>query len=175
MAGLAQAAALVALLAVTWKPLGDWMARVYTDTRHWRIERLVYRICRIDASSAQRWTTYAAGVLGFSFVSIVLLYLMQRLQAFLPLGYGRGTDGSTSVSPAMAFNTAVSFVTNTNWQSYVPEQVLGHTVQMAGLTVQNIVSAAVGMAVAIALVRGFVAHGATGDDEGAGSGTSGST
>ncbi|MER5674472.1 potassium-transporting ATPase subunit KdpA [Pseudonocardia alni] len=166
MAGLAQAAALVALLAVTWKPLGDWMARVYTDTRHWRVERLVYRVCRIDAASPQRWTTYAAGVLGFSFVSIVLLYLMQRLQAFLPLGFGRGTDGATSVSPAMAFNTAVSFATNTNWQSYVPEQVLGHTVQMAGLTVQNIVSAAVGMAVAVALVRGFVSHGATGDDEG---------
>ncbi|ALE80930.1 potassium-transporting ATPase subunit A [Pseudonocardia sp. AL041005-10] len=166
MAGLAQAAALVALLAVTWKPLGDWMARVYTDTRHWRIERFVYRICRIDAASPQRWTTYAAGVLGFSFVSIALLYLMQRLQAFLPLGFGRGTDGATSVSPAMAFNTAVSFVTNTNWQSYVPEQVLGHTVQMAGLTVQNVVSAAVGMAVAVALVRGFVSHGATGDDEG---------
>lgn len=163
MAGLAQAAALVALLAVTWKPLGDWMARVYTDTRHWRIERFVYRICRIDAASPQRWTTYAAGVLGFSFVSIVLLYLMQRLQAFLPLGFGRGTDGATSVSPAMAFNTAVSFVTNTNWQSYVPEQVLGHTVQMAGLTVQNVVSAAVGMAVAVALVRGFVSRG---DDDG---------
>ncbi|MFG1636003.1 potassium-transporting ATPase subunit KdpA [Pseudonocardia alni] len=163
MAGLAQAAALVALLAVTWKPLGDRMGRVYTDTRHWRIERFVYRVCRIDAASPQRWTTYAAGVLGFSFVSIALLYLMQRLQAFLPLGFGRGTDGATSVSPAMAFNTAVSFVTNTNWQSYVPEQVLGHTVQMAGLTVQNVVSAAVGMAVAVALVRGFVSRG---DDDG---------
>ncbi|MCO7194935.1 potassium-transporting ATPase subunit KdpA [Pseudonocardia sp. McavD-2-B] len=163
MAGLAQAAALVALLAVTWKPLGDRMARVYTDTRHWRIERFVYRVCRIDAASPQRWTTYAAGVLGFSFVSIALLYLMQRLQAFLPLGFGRGTDGASSVSPAMAFNTAVSFVTNTNWQSYVPEQVLGHTVQMAGLTVQNVVSAAVGMAVAVALVRGFVSRG---DDDG---------
>jgi K+-transporting ATPase ATPase A chain len=163
MAGLAQAAALVALLAVTWKPLGDWMGRVYTDTRHWRIERFVYRVCRIDAASPQRWTTYAAGVLGFSFVSIALLYLMQRLQAFLPLGFDRGTDGASSVSPAMAFNTAVSFVTNTNWQSYVPEQVLGHTVQMAGLTVQNVVSAAVGMAVAVALVRGFVSRG---DDDG---------
>ncbi|MBN9800027.1 potassium-transporting ATPase subunit KdpA [Pseudonocardia sp. UM4_GMWB1] len=163
MAGLAQAAALVALLAVTWKPLGDWMGRVYTDTRHWRVERFVYRVCRIDAASPQRWTTYAAGVLGFSFVSIALLYLMQRLQAFLPLGFGRGTDGASSVSPAMAFNTAVSFVTNTNWQSYVPEQVLGHTVQMAGLTVQNVVSAAVGMAVAVALVRGFVSRG---DDDG---------
>ncbi|MFP5022928.1 potassium-transporting ATPase subunit KdpA [Pseudonocardia phyllosphaerae] len=161
MAGLAQAGLLVVLLAAAWKPLGDWMARVYTDERHWRIERVLYRICRVDAATGQRWTTYAAGVLGFSFVSIVLLYVMQRLQFLLPLGFGRGTDGADTVSPAMAFNTAVSFVTNTNWQSYVPEQVLGHTVQMAGLTVQNVLSAAVGMAVAIALVRGFVATGSS--------------
>ncbi|MEJ8279210.1 potassium-transporting ATPase subunit KdpA [Pseudonocardia spirodelae] len=166
MAGLLQAGALVALLALTWKPLGDWMARVYTDTRHWRVERWIYRLCRVDAGSGQRWTTYAAGVLGFSLVSILLLYVMQRVQGLLPLGFGRGTDGFEgpgSVAPAMAFNTAVSFVTNTNWQSYVPEQVLGHTVQMAGLTVQNVVSAAVGMAVAVALVRGFVSRG---DDDG---------
>jgi K+-transporting ATPase A subunit len=86
---------------------------------------------------------------------VVLLYLLQRLQPLLPLGFGRGVDGDT-VPPAMAFNTAVSFVTNTNWQSYVPETVLGHTVQMAGLTVQDFVSAAVGMAVGVALTRGFI-------------------
>jgi potassium-transporting ATPase potassium-binding subunit len=164
VAGLLQAGALVLLLALSYKPLGAWMARVYSDEKHWRVERAVYRLVRVDPAVRQRWTTYAAGVLGFSFVSIVLLYLMQRLQPFLPLGFGRGTDGADTVSPAMAFNTAVSFVTNTNWQSYVPESVLGHTVQMAGLTVQNVVSAAVGMAVAIALVRGFAAR-ATGDDE----------
>ena len=90
-------------------------------------------------------------MLGFSFVSIVLLYLIQRLQPLLPFGFGRG-----AVEPGIAFNTAVSFVTNTNWQSYVPEAVMGHTVQMLGLTVQNFLSAAVGLAVAIALVRGFV-------------------
>jgi K+-transporting ATPase ATPase A chain len=157
-AGLLQVAALLALLAVVYVPLGDYMARVYSSERHWRVESVVYRLVRVDAATGQRWPTYAAGVLGFSFVSIVLLYLLQRLQPLLPLGFGRGVDGDT-VPPAMAFNTAVSFVTNTNWQSYVPETVLGHTVQMAGLTVQNVVSAAVGMAVAMALVRGFVRSG----------------
>ncbi|BBG00648.1 MULTISPECIES: potassium-transporting ATPase subunit KdpA [Pseudonocardia] len=162
MAGVAQVAVLLALLAASWKPLGDRMARVYTDTRHGRAERVIYRLCRVDPGSGQRWTTYAAGVLGLSLVSVLLLYLFQRLQPVLPLGFGRGTDGSATVAPAMAFNTAVSFTTNTNWQSYVPEQVLGHTVAMLGLTVQNVLSAAVGMAVAIALVRGFTATGGDG-------------
>ncbi|MDN5916691.1 MAG: potassium-transporting ATPase subunit KdpA [Pseudonocardia sp.] len=166
VAGLLQAGVLVLFLAVAYKPLGGWMARVYSDQRHWRAERLLYRVVRVDPDAQQRWTTYAAGVLGFSFVSIVLLYLLQRLQPLLPLGFGRGTDGATTVAPAMAFNTAVSFVTNTNWQSYVPEAVLGHTVQMVGLTVQNVVSAAVGMAVAIALVRGFAARGGDPTDGG---------
>ncbi|TCK21446.1 potassium-transporting ATPase subunit KdpA [Pseudonocardia endophytica] len=164
VAGLLQAGVLVLLLALAYTPLGAWMARVYSDERHWGVERALYRLVRVDPDVRQRWTTYAAGVLGFSFVSIVLLYLMQRLQPLLPLGFGRGTDGASTVSPAMAFNTAVSFVTNTNWQSYVPESVLGHTVQMAGLTVQNVVSAAVGMAVAVALVRGFAAR-VSGDAE----------
>ncbi|CAM2782549.1 potassium-transporting ATPase subunit KdpA [Saccharomonospora xinjiangensis] len=154
LAGLTQVGLLILTIAVVYRPFGDYMARVFTTDKHWRVETMMYRLVRIDASSQQRWTTYAAGVLGFSFVSIVLLYLLQRLQPWLPLNFGRGP-----VEPAMAFNTAVSFVTNTNWQSYVPEQVLGHAVQMAGLTVQNFVSAAVGMAVAIALVRGFVAAG----------------
>ncbi|MGP4017907.1 potassium-transporting ATPase subunit KdpA [Saccharopolyspora sp. 5N708] len=152
--GLVQVGLLILAIGVVYRPLGDYMAHVYTSEKHWRVEKAIYRLVRIDGDAQQRWTAYAAGVLGFSFVSIVLLYLMQRLQPWLPLNFGRG-----SVEPAMAFNTAVSFVTNTNWQSYVPEQVLGHTVQMAGLTVQNFVSAAVGMAVAIALVRGFSAAG----------------
>ncbi|MCP2260904.1 K+-transporting ATPase ATPase A chain [Streptoalloteichus tenebrarius] len=151
LAGLAQVGLLVVALAVCYRPLGDHMARVYTAEGHWKVERALYRIVRVNPDSEQRWTTYAAGVLGFSFVSIVLLYLLQRLQPLLPLDLGRG-----AVDPGIAFNTAVSFVTNTNWQSYSPEAVLGHTVQMAGLTVQNFVSAAVGMAVAVALVRGFV-------------------
>ncbi|GAB1515081.1 potassium-transporting ATPase subunit KdpA [Actinophytocola sp. KF-1] len=150
VAGLLQVGVLLAALAVVYRPLGDHMARVFTDTEHLAVERVVYRLGRVNPGSRQRWPVYAAGVLGFSFVSIVLLYLVQRLQPVLPFGFGRG-----AVDPGIAFNTAVSFVTNTNWQSYVPEVVMGHTVQMVGLTVQNFVSAAVGLAVAIALVRGF--------------------
>lgn len=153
-AGIAQACLLVLVLVVVYRPFGDYMARVYTSEKHWKIERIIYRVVRIDVGSQQRWTVYAAGVLGFSFVSVALLFLLQRMQAWLPLNFGRGP-----VEPAVAFNTAISFVTNTNWQSYVPEKVLGHTVQMTGLTVQNFVSAAVGMAVAIALVRGFAGSG----------------
>jgi K+-transporting ATPase ATPase A chain len=141
---------LLVALAVVHRPLGDYMARVFTSTRHLAVERAVYRIGRVDPDTEQRWTVYAAGVLGFSFVSVVLLYLVQRLQPLLPFDFGRG-----AVAPGIAFNTAVSFVTNTNWQSYVPEAVVGHTVQMLGLTVQNFVSSAVGLGVAIALVRGF--------------------
>ncbi|MEV0697711.1 potassium-transporting ATPase subunit KdpA [Saccharopolyspora sp. NPDC050389] len=152
--GLVQVGLLILAIGVVYRPLGDYLAHVYTSEKHWRVEKAVYRLVRIDGDAQQRWTTYAAGVLGFSVMSVALLYLMQRLQPLLPLSFGRG-----AVDPATAFNTAVSFVTNTNWQSYVPEQVLGHTVQMAGLTVQNFVSAAVGMAVAIALVRGFAAAG----------------
>ena len=150
-AGLLQLAVLLALLAASYVPLGNYMAAVYSHGgTHWRAERLLYRFLKVDPDSEQRWTGYAAAVLAFSFVSVVVLYLLQRLQALLPLSLGRG-----AVEPGIAFNTAVSFVTNTNWQSYVPETVMGHLVQMAGLTVQNFVSAAVGMAVAVALVRGF--------------------
>ncbi|MGW1676722.1 potassium-transporting ATPase subunit KdpA [Saccharopolyspora sp. NPDC002376] len=152
--GLVQVGLLVLAIGVVYRPLGDYLAHVYTSEKHWRVERAVYRLVRVEPDAQQRWTTYAAGVLGFSAMSVALLYLLQRLQPWLPLSLGRG-----AVDPAVAFNTAVSFVTNTNWQSYVPEQTLGHAVQMAGLTVQNFVSAAVGMAVAIALVRGFAAAG----------------
>lgn len=153
-AGLLQAGLLLALLAVVYRPFGGWMARVYTDRGHWRVERALYRLFRVDPDTEQRWSVYAAALLAFSFVSIVVLYLLQRLQGLLPLSLGRG-----AVEPGIAFNTAVSFVTNTNWQSSVPEDVMGHLVQMAGLTVQNFLSAAVGMAVAVALVRGFARTG----------------
>ncbi|MDA3630060.1 potassium-transporting ATPase subunit KdpA [Saccharopolyspora sp. WRP15-2] len=152
--GLVQVGLLVLAIGVVYRPLGDYLAHVYTSEEHWRVERAVYRLVRVEPDVQQRWTTYAAGVLGFSAMSVALLYLLQRLQPWLPLSLGRG-----AVDPAVAFNTAISFATNTNWQSYVPEQSLGHAVQMAGLTVQNFVSAAVGMAVAIALVRGFTAAG----------------
>ncbi|SFK88534.1 K+-transporting ATPase ATPase A chain [Amycolatopsis sacchari] len=150
-AGLVQVGILVVALAVVYRPLGDYMARVLSTDKHLRVERGLYRLFRVDPGAEQRWPTYAMGVLAFSFVSVVFLYLLQRLQAFLPLNFGRG-----AVSPGVAFNTAVSFVTNTNWQSYVPETTMGHVVQMAGLTVQNFLSAAVGLAVAVALIRGFV-------------------
>ena len=162
MAGLAQVAVLLVLLAAAWRPLGDWMARVYTDERDWGVERLVYRLVRVDPRSEQRASTYTVAILAFSFAGIVLLYLLQRLQPLLPWSFNRGTGASGAtgeaggVEPGVAFNTAISFVTNTNWQSYIPESTMGHTVQMAGLTVQNFVSAAVGMAVAVALIRGFV-------------------
>jgi K+-transporting ATPase ATPase A chain len=151
LAGLLQVGLLIAALAAAHRPLGDYMARVYSSAKHSRLEAAVYRLVRVDPDTEQRWGTYAAGVLGFSFVSVVLLYLLQRLQPLLPFDFGRG-----AVPPGMAFNNAASFVSNTNWQSYVPEAVMGNTVQMVGLTVQNFVSAAVGMAIAIALVRGFI-------------------
>jgi K+-transporting ATPase ATPase A chain len=151
VAGLLQVGLLVVALAVVHKPLGDYLARVFTSTKHLRVERAIYRVVKVNPESEQHWKTYASAVLGFSAVSIILLYLLQRLQAVLPFNFGRG-----AVEPGIAFNTAISFVTNTNWQSYIPEKVMGHTVQLAGLTVQNFVSAAVGLSVAIALVRGFV-------------------
>ncbi|MGW6932168.1 potassium-transporting ATPase subunit KdpA [Lentzea sp. NPDC054927] len=151
VAGLLQVGILVAALAVAYRPLGDYMARVFENKSHSKLERAIYRFARIDPDAEQKWSTYAYGVLGFSFVGIVFLYVVQRAQTLLPFDFGRG-----NVEPGMAFNTAISFVTNTNWQSYVPEAVMGHTVQMIGLTVQNFVSAAVGLAVAVALIRGFV-------------------
>jgi K+-transporting ATPase ATPase A chain len=149
-AGLVQLGALVLLLAAAYVPFGNYLAAVYSDDGHWRVERAFYRLVRVDPDSEQRWTGYAAALLAFSFVGVAFLYLLQRLQGVLPLSLGRG-----AIDPGIAFNNAISFVTNTNWQSYVPETVMGHLVQMAGLTVQNFTSAAVGMAVAVALVRGF--------------------
>ena len=153
-AGLGQLGLLLAALAICHQPLGDHLARVFTSTKHWAVERWIYRVVRVDPDSDQRWTTYGYSILGFSFVGVALLYLLQRIQPALPLAFGHA-----AVVPGMAFNTAVSFVTNTNWQSYVPEQTLGSAVPMLGLTVQNFLSGAVGIAVAIALIRGFVRAG----------------
>jgi potassium-transporting ATPase potassium-binding subunit len=150
VAGLLQVGLLLVALAVVYRPLGGYMAHAFTTDKHWRVERAIYRMVRVNPDSEQRWPTYAAGALGFGFVSMLLLYLIQRFQPLLPLSFGR------QIPPGMAFNTAVSFATNTNWQSYVPEQVMGDTAAMAGLTVQNFLSAAMGMAVAVAVVRGFV-------------------
>ncbi|MGV9239296.1 potassium-transporting ATPase subunit KdpA [Streptomyces nigra] len=150
LAGVLQLLALTAALALAHKPLGTYMARVYSADRHWRAEKWIYRCIGADPDRQMRWTAYLRGVLAFSAVGVLFLYLLQRLQGVLP-----GSLGFASIDPDQAFNTAVSFVTNTNWQSYYGEQAMGHVVQTAGLAVQNFVSAAVGMAVAVALVRGF--------------------
>jgi potassium-transporting ATPase potassium-binding subunit len=149
-AGLLQLGVLILALAVCYRPLGGYMVRVYSDSRHLRVERGLYRIMGVDPDADQRWPVYARSVLGFSVVGVLLLYLLQRVQDHLPLSLG-----FPAVAPDQAFNTAASFVTNTNWQSYSGEATMGHLTQMAGLAVQNFASAAVGMAVAVALIRGF--------------------
>ncbi|MGQ4484203.1 potassium-transporting ATPase subunit KdpA [Streptomyces sp. SAS_281] len=152
LSGVLQLLALVVALGLAYRPLGDHMARVYTSTRHLRAERWIYRAVGADPDAQMRRAAYLRGVLAFSAVSVLFLYLLQRLQGALP-----GSLGFSSISPDQAFNTAASFVANTNWQSYAGEQAMGHVVQTGGLAVQNFVSAAVGMAVAVALVRGFAA------------------
>lgn len=158
LAATLQVGVVVLILALAYVPLGDYMARVLTSPRHLRVEKVLYRVVRVDASRPQTWVGYTAAVLGFSLVGVLFLYALQRLQAVLPMSGGR-----PDVPSAMAFNTAVSFVTNTNWQSYSPEAVMGNLVQAGGLAVQNFLSAAVGIAVAVALIRGIVAK--TGGDE----------
>ncbi|MEU6039076.1 potassium-transporting ATPase subunit KdpA [Actinomadura sp. NPDC047616] len=149
-AGILFLGSLVLALALVYRPLGDYMYRVYSGRRHLRGERWIYRLVGVKPDTEQRWGVYARSVLAFSVVSVLFLYGLQRLQDRLLLSLGMDP-----VKPDQAWNTAVSFVTNTNWQSYSGESTMGHLVQMAGLAVQNFVSAATGMAVAIALVRGF--------------------
>ncbi|MFJ9037808.1 potassium-transporting ATPase subunit KdpA [Streptomyces sp. NPDC102406] len=150
LAAALQFLALGAALALAHRPLGDHMARVYSSGKHLRVEKWIYKGIGADPNTQMRWTAYLRGVLAFSAVSVLFLYLLQRLQGVLP-----GSLGFRSIDPDQAFNTAASFVANTNWQSYYGEQAMGHVVQTGGLAVQNFVSAAVGMAVAVALVRGF--------------------
>lgn len=151
-AGIIFLAALVVALALVHVPFGDYMYRVYTSDNDSRVESVIYRLIGVDARSEQTWGAYTRSVLAFSSISILFLFALQLVQGGLPL---HPHDPATKMAPALAWNTAVSFVTNTNWQAYSGESTQGHLVQMAGLTVQNFVSAAVGMAVAIALVRGF--------------------
>ncbi|WP_326790698.1 potassium-transporting ATPase subunit KdpA [Streptomyces sp. NBC_00151] len=150
LAGVLQLLALIGVLALVHIPFGTYMARVYSFRKHLRAERWIYRSIGADPDTEMTWPAYLRAVLAFSAVGVLFLYLLQRLQGVLP-----GSLGFSSVDPAQSFNTAVSFVTNTNWQSYYGEQTMGHVVQTAGLAVQNFVSAAVGIAVAVALVRGF--------------------
>lgn len=147
---IAQLATLAVLLIALYRPVGDYLAHTYTSTKDLRVERGFYRLIGVDSSSSQSWRTYLRSVLVFSGVGILVVYTLQRVQHVLPYSLGLGPT-----SEHLAFNTAISFVTNTNWQSYSPELTLGYTVQLVGLAVQNFVSAAVGMAVAVALIRGF--------------------
>jgi K+-transporting ATPase ATPase A chain len=157
-AGWLQIAALVAALGVGTRLLGPHLAGVFGDEGHpigdrlfLRIERPIYRFCGIDPDREQRWTAYARSLLAFSAASVVVVYALQRLQGVLPLN----PTGVGAVPAALSFNTAVSFVTNTNWQNYAAENTLSYLTQMAALAVQNFVSAAVGLAVAVALIRGL--------------------
>ncbi len=155
----------VVVLAIT-KPLGAYMAKVFQGQRTFLhpvlrpVERLVYRLGGVREDTEQRWTQYAAAVIASSVVSFLFVYLIQRLQGFLPFnpmhfGTKSAPTGATPVTPDLAFNTAISFLTNTNWQAYSGEMTFSYFVQMAALAVQNFVSAAVGISVAVALIRGF--------------------
>ena len=150
LTGITQILLVLGLLAAVHVPFGNYMAGVFLSTKDTKAESLFYRLTGVDPNSEQRWKTYFLSVLGFSLVSIAVLYGLLRLQEFLPL-----SNGKTAVAPDQAFNTAISFVTNTNWQSYSGEATMGFLTQMAGLAVQNFVSAAVGIAVAVALIRGL--------------------
>ena len=150
MAGVVFVLTLAIALALVHKPLGDYMARILTTKKHLGVEKVVYRAGGIDDEADQTWHRYLRSVLAFSAVSVVFLYVFLRVQHHFWPPYD-----VPQMSAAQSWNTAVSFVTNTNWQSYSGENALGYVVQMVGLTVQNFLSAAVGIAVAIALVRGF--------------------
>jgi K+-transporting ATPase ATPase A chain len=150
-AAVAQIALVAGIVAALYRPLGDHMAHVYTSARDLRVERGLYRLIGVDSRSEQTWRAYVRSLLAFSLVGVLAVYLLQRVQTWLPWDLGLPAPGAH-----LAFNTAISFVTNTNWQSYSPDVTLGYSVQVLGLAVQNFLSAAVGMAVAVALVRGLV-------------------
>ncbi|WP_418003375.1 potassium-transporting ATPase subunit KdpA [Mycobacterium sp. PDNC021] len=157
-AGIAFLLSLIVALAAVHVPLGDYMFRVYTSEKHSRAERLIYKAIGADPHAEQNWGAYARSALAFSAISLLFLFVFQLVQGLLPLHLN---NPATPMTADLAWNTAVSFVTNTNWQAYSGETTQGHLVQMAGLSVQNFVSAAVGMAVAVALVRGFARRHAT--------------
>jgi K+-transporting ATPase ATPase A chain len=158
IASWVQLAFLIALLFISTPLIGRYIAKVYGGERapgehvFGPIERLVYRTCGVDPEGEQRWNIYALSMLAFSAVCVLFLYGMQRLQGHLPFN----PNNMKAVSPALSFNTSISFVTNTNWQNYAGESTMSQLTQMAGLTVQNFISAAVGLAVAVALIRGLI-------------------
>lgn len=158
-----QLVVLIALVGVSTPILGSYLAKVYGggpapgDRIFVPVERAIYRACRVDPDREQRWTVYAYSLLAFSAMSGVVLYAQLRLQGHLPVN----PDGMKAVPPGLSFNTAVSFLTNTNWQNYSGESTMSHLTQMAGLAMHNFVSAAAGAAVAVALIRGIVRRQAT--------------
>jgi K+-transporting ATPase A subunit len=148
--GWLQALLVLGLLGAAYMPFGDYTAKTFTATRHRRVETLVYRLCGVDREQEQTWVHYLRSLLAFSAVGVLALYGLLRLQSLLP--FAREHPG---VSPALAFNTAVSFTTNTSWQNYAGESTLGHLALATGLGVEAFASAAVGMAAGVALVRGL--------------------
>jgi potassium-transporting ATPase potassium-binding subunit len=148
------------ILLLLVKPLGSYMAKVFQGERVFLsravspVEKVVYRVARIKPEDEMDWKTYAIAMLLFNFAGLLLVYALQRIQGFLPLN----PQDMAAVKPDLAFNTAVSFATNTNWQSYGGETTMSYLTQMLGFTVQNFVSAATGIAILIALVRGFTRH-----------------
>src|SRR5580704_1390132 len=164
--GIAQIAVFFVILILITKPLGSYMARVFEGHRTFLhpvmrpLERLCYRLCGVREDVEQRWTQYVGSLLAFSLASFFFVYVIQRLQGWLPFnpqGFStaHAPAGATAMTPDLSFNTAVSFTTNTNWQNYSGESTLSYFVQMAGLTMHNFTSAAAGIAIAVALIRGF--------------------
>lgn len=154
VAAALQAGLVAVIVGLLARPLGNHLAATYTSERDLRVERWLYRAGGIDPRADQRWSVYLTSVLAFSAVSLVLLFVLLKVQGSLPLSLGMGP-----METAQAINTAISFVANTNWQSYSGESAVGYLTQAAGLAVQNFVSAAVGLAVAVALIRGFTRQG----------------
>ncbi len=150
-AGWLQFGLLFAALAACYVPLGNYIAHIFTTDKDWKVERFLYRLIGIDRKADHKWSTYVKSILAFSVMSLLFLYLLQRIQDHLML-----SEGMANVPPDTAWNTASSFVTNTNWQNYAGESTMGYVVQMTGLAVQQFMSAAVGLVVAIAMIRGFI-------------------
>ncbi len=154
--GLLQITLYLIILLVITKPVGSYTARVYNGERTFLspvlepLERFIYRLSGVDVEE-QKWTSYALAMLLFNLAGMLILYVIQRLQGILPFN----PQGLAGVAPDLAFNTSASFVSNTNWQAYAGESTMSYLTQMAGLTVQNFVSAATGMAIAVALIRGL--------------------
>ncbi|MGZ6839120.1 MAG: potassium-transporting ATPase subunit KdpA [Frankiaceae bacterium] len=154
MSSVVLAGVVLVVLVAVHVPLGNYLAWVFTSERHWRVERVFYRLIRVDSSADQRWPHYAMSLLAFSVVSILALFALLRLQPHLPM-----SQGKPAMPADQSFNTSVSFVTNTSWQSYAGEKSLGNLAQMAGIALQAFLSSVVGLAVAMALIRGLARRG----------------